>query len=202
MAGAIIENFRPAEIYVADLDAIDGEEPAWPTLADLQCTGMSLWVDAGVREIEQAIALADAGISGIVCGLESLAGPESLRGAIGALGADRIILSLDLKNGRPLGNPQTWKLRDHRDATTLVATAVELGIRRLIVLDLARVGEGQGVGTLDLCRRISTMHPHLEIATGGGVRGPNDLAEMERAGVQAALVASALHDGRIKGRRE
>jgi phosphoribosylformimino-5-aminoimidazole carboxamide ribotide isomerase len=37
----------------------------------------------------------------------------------------------------------------------------------------------------------------VEIITGGGVATRNDLAILAQAGVDAALVASALHDGRI-----
>jgi phosphoribosylformimino-5-aminoimidazole carboxamide ribotide isomerase len=41
------------------------------------------------------------------------------------------------------------------------------------------------------------MSPFLEIISGGGVRGPRDLQALAAAGADAALVASALHDGRL-----
>jgi phosphoribosylformimino-5-aminoimidazole carboxamide ribotide isomerase len=37
----------------------------------------------------------------------------------------------------------------------------------------------------------------LELVAGGGIRGPEDLARLEARGVSAALIASALHDGRF-----
>jgi phosphoribosylformimino-5-aminoimidazole carboxamide ribotide isomerase len=67
----------------------------------------------------------------------------------------------------------------------------------MIVLDLAQVGMGQGVGTQCLCRTLRCLAPELQIVAGGGVRGPDDLDSLERAGCDAALVASALHDGRL-----
>jgi phosphoribosylformimino-5-aminoimidazole carboxamide ribotide isomerase len=79
----------------------------------------------------------------------------------------------------------------------IVGDVAGLGIRRLIVLDLAQVGTGQGIATLPLCQQIAARFPDMEIATGGGVSTPGDLADLARAGIDAALVASALHDGRI-----
>jgi phosphoribosylformimino-5-aminoimidazole carboxamide ribotide isomerase len=67
----------------------------------------------------------------------------------------------------------------------------------MIVLDLADVGVSRGTGTLDLVRRLRSAHPQLELTAGGGVRGIDDLRQLADAGCDAALVASALHDGRI-----
>jgi phosphoribosylformimino-5-aminoimidazole carboxamide ribotide isomerase len=67
----------------------------------------------------------------------------------------------------------------------------------MIVLDLAQVGMGQGVGTEPLCRALRSLAPELEIIAGGGVRSLADLRSLAAAGCNAALVASALHDGRL-----
>ena len=74
---------------------------------------------------------------------------------------------------------------------------MRLGVRRLLVLDLARVGLGGGIGTRDLCARLCSAFPKVEVSAGGGVRHRGDLEELRACGVGAALVASALHDGRL-----
>ncbi len=195
VARALVQNYYPREIYVADLDAIAGAAPDWSVYAEIKLTGVELWVDAGIRDMQRAREMVRAGIAGVVCGLESLPGPELLRDALAAFGPEQVIFSLDLKNGRPLGDLRAWPLLD--GAMDVTSHVIEQGVRRLIVLDLARVGRGQGAGTLDLCRAIAGRHPQVEIIAGGGVRGPDDLLEMKAAGIAGALVASALHDGRI-----
>jgi phosphoribosylformimino-5-aminoimidazole carboxamide ribotide isomerase len=65
------------------------------------------------------------------------------------------------------------------------------------VLDLAGVGMDAGVAALALCRQLRQKHPQLELISGGGVRGREDLHALAEAGCNAALVASALHDGRL-----
>ncbi|MEX2558660.1 MAG: HisA/HisF-related TIM barrel protein, partial [Pirellulales bacterium] len=58
-------------------------------------------------------------------------------------------------------------------------------------------GMDAGVAALALCRELRQRHQQLELVSGGGVRGLQDLRALAEAGCDAALVASALHDGRL-----
>lgn len=176
-----------AELYLADLDAIGGAEPAWGLYAALRALGFALWLDAGVRTPADANRLAAAGVERIIAGLETVSGPDEMRAVVEAW-QERVVVSLDLKAGRPLGAP-SWG--DNVEA--IVERVVGFGVGRLIVLDLARVGVGEGVGTEDLCRRLAMKFPQVELIAGGGVRGPDDLARLRECGVSAALVGSMLH---------
>src|SRR5262249_34926262 len=131
----------------------------------------------------------------IVIGLETLAGPKELEAICDTLESERVIFSLDMKHGEPLGNVNGWS---KVDAYSIVSEAIGLGIRRLIVLDLARVGLGTGLGTEELCRRVVQANPEIEICAGGGIQGQEDLKQIAECGVQSVLIASALHDGRLR----
>jgi phosphoribosylformimino-5-aminoimidazole carboxamide ribotide isomerase len=198
------------EIYLADLDAIQQKQQkrdrsnfqkndSRPLYFELMRLGVALWVDAGLRNPDDARALANFHVdgrplAGIVAGLESLAGPRELAEMCAAVAPERLIFSLDLKHGAPLTSSPDW----HGLAPLeIAAVALRAGVRRMIVLDLAQVGTGAGVGTEPLCRTLRCLAPGLEIVAGGGVRGPADLDSLARAGCDAALVASALHDGRL-----
>jgi phosphoribosylformimino-5-aminoimidazole carboxamide ribotide isomerase len=193
VARAFADHFGLTELYLADLDAIAGGEPAWATCAALHAGGFRLWVDAGVRRPEGARALARAGVETVVVGLETVAGPDVLREVVAEL-APRVVFSLDLCDGAPLGDGAGWEIGD---AWSLAGRAVGLGVRRLLVLDLARVGGGAGTGTEALCTRLAAAHPEVEVSAGGGVRGVADLRRLRGCGVRAALAASALHDGTL-----
>jgi phosphoribosylformimino-5-aminoimidazole carboxamide ribotide isomerase len=194
VARAFRDHFGLDELYVADLDAIAGHPASLATFEDLRALGFRLWVDAGLRDAAGAGPLLAAGVATVVAGLETLAGPQALAGLVGLCG-ERLLFSLDLKGGLPLGLPGVWK---GDSGWTVAGEAVRLGVRRVLVLDLARVGVGTGTGTEDLCRRLRSGFPSLEVVAGGGVRGPDDLARLRACGVDAVLVASALHDGQLK----
>jgi phosphoribosylformimino-5-aminoimidazole carboxamide ribotide isomerase len=191
VALAFRDHFDLNELYVADLDAIGGAQPASSIYAALRSARFRLWVDAGVRALEQAMSLAESGIEQIVVGLETISGPTALADICRHLGPERIAFSLDLKAGRPLG---AWQATD---AWSIAQQAIACGIKRMIVLDLERVGTGQGIGTEELCARLAVTHPQLEVIAGGGIRGQGDIDRLGECGVRAVLVASALHDGRI-----
>jgi phosphoribosylformimino-5-aminoimidazole carboxamide ribotide isomerase len=182
-----------SEIYLADLDAIAGAEPDAALLAALRADGFRLWVDAGVRGPDRARSVAEAGGQSVVVGLETVEGPAALREVVAALG-ERAVFSLDLRGAEPLGDRDAW---DGADAATIAERAIALDVRRLLVLDLARVGHGDGCGTEELCAFLAGKHPAVEVSAGGGVRGPEDLGRLRACGVRAALVASALHDRRL-----
>jgi phosphoribosylformimino-5-aminoimidazole carboxamide ribotide isomerase len=182
-------------VYLADLDAINGA-PAnlavYRALADL---GLELWVDAGLRVADQVDPLLSSGVTMLIAGLETVAGPAALAAIVDRAGPERVAFSLDLRDRQPLCAPDaTWKAVE---PTAIVAEALLLGVRRLIVLDLARVGTGTGVGTLALLRQLANAYPNVELIAGGGIAGRDDLSVLEHAGTAAVLVASALHDGRI-----
>jgi phosphoribosylformimino-5-aminoimidazole carboxamide ribotide isomerase len=127
-------------------------------------------------------------------GLESLASAALLPELIESIGGERLVLSLDLKAGRPLAADPQWQAAQPEQ---IAAQSIAAGVRSLIVLDLAFVGEGRGLGILPLCSAIRRLGRDVELVSGGGVRGPGDLEALAAAGCHAALVASALHDGRL-----
>jgi phosphoribosylformimino-5-aminoimidazole carboxamide ribotide isomerase len=194
VAAGFRDRFGLTELYLADLDAIAGAPPSLPLYIELRRQGFTLWVDAGVRATEVADALFTAGIDSVVVGLETVTGPTVL-GELCNDHAERIVFSLDLRDGVPLGNLVPWK---HADARSIAKQAIELGVQRLLLLDLARVGMNGGMGTELLIGELIAAYPQIEFSAGGGVRRAEDLRRLKAMGVSAVLVASALHDGRIR----
>jgi phosphoribosylformimino-5-aminoimidazole carboxamide ribotide isomerase len=169
---------RPTQSHSAN------QSPLSPADNDL-AVGIS-----SVASIQTGSQTSGPAIAVFVVGLETIADRSELAVIVGYLGPERVAFSLDLKNGLPLGS---WG-----DSPTAIATAaIRAGVRRLIVLDLARVGLGHGIGTEQLLTQLSCQHPDVDLIAGGGVRGPGDLERLRKCGVSAALVGTALHDGRL-----
>lgn len=196
VARAFREHFGFEELYCADLDAIAGKAPALQLYEDLKTQGFRLWVDAGLRRAPDAAPLLNHGVDSIIVGLETCSGPAMLAELLDRAPASRAVFSLDLKGGQALASTGDWPVRE---PFAIAADVVALGVRRLLVLDLAQVGVGAGVGTQPLCRRLRASYPMLEIAAGGGVRGLDDVHAMAAVGVDWLLAASALHNGRLDG---
>jgi phosphoribosylformimino-5-aminoimidazole carboxamide ribotide isomerase len=204
VARTFVEQLSLAEIYLADLDAIAGAAPDWDLYRALVDAGARLCVDAGIRDAAAVRKMADFAndhpeIAGVVAGLETLSGWDVLSRLVDALGPERAVFGLDLAAGRPRTSAEMASGITSRE---VVAAALRSGARRWMVIDVARVGTalGPAEGVLAACREIKGRDRGAHVTAGGGVRSRDDLAALQSAGADAALVASALHDGRIDPR--
>lgn len=182
VAGALMRLAPFRKLYVADLDAIRGRGGHAHAVAALAAAhpDVELWVDRGETDIERLGERNpdDEGVS--VIGTESF---EDARTLLHALKASGGVLSLDHDAEGPLGPSDL-----HLEAT--------LWPDRVIVMTLARVGAGEGPDFERLARAVEIAGGR-KIYAAGGVRHAEDLRQLAEMGVAGALVASALHDGRI-----
>jgi phosphoribosylformimino-5-aminoimidazole carboxamide ribotide isomerase len=174
-------------VYVADLDAIERGEPNAAAIAAMAAAAPAaeLWLDAGSAGEAAVRAARGWGAGRVVIGSESQA-PEDAGLAV-RLEADGVpvTLSLDFHGETFAGPPQLWS-----DPALWPST--------LIVMTLARVGTGSGPD-LERLLDVKARAGERRVYAAGGVRGPADLESLAEAGIAGALVATALHDGRIRG---
>ncbi len=188
---------RTKTLYVADLDALAGA-PVNEAILTALASVAEPWVDAGAVTPERAAALHRAGVAHNVLGTESLATPLPANHAPDVADAPDapatpLVLSVDLRDGRLISPDPELAGRSPSAAAPLART---LNVRELLVIDLARVGSGSGP-PLDAVAELSRALPGVAIYAGGGVRDDADLRALESAGAAGALVATALHEGRI-----
>lgn len=193
VARAYRRHFGFSTLYVADLDALEGQPPALQIYRRLREDGFRLLVDGGVRSWVDARALLD--IEGItaIAPLECLPSPADLEAMVRLLGAPGLLFSLDLRAGRPLACSNSWP----PDPRGVARIAARSGVQRILLLDLAHVGRRGGPPHLELCKELVAGYPRVSWLTGGGVRGPDDLRSLEAVGIEGVLVATALHDGSL-----
>ncbi|HIJ08133.1 TPA: hypothetical protein HA274_02130 [Candidatus Bathyarchaeota archaeon] len=183
------------EMYVADLDAITGSRNQ-SLLSLRQISDESkirLTVDAGISDLELARKLLQIDASKIVIGTETLSSIGFVQEALQSFGKERVVVSLDLMDGAMVGNLGSlgsFKIMD------LLKIFAEMDLRQVIVLDLGRVGSGEGVNK-DFLKNVLRCFD-FDVFVGGGVRDLNDLLELEKLGLRGVLLATALHSGAVR----
>jgi len=165
-------------LYVADLDAIRFGRPCSHLDSLLSSWPGEIWLDDGLIRPT------------LPASIRRVFGTESLREQWPIEPGHKSIVSIDLQNALPMYS-------DTLDPHDLIASQFEMGFRSFILLDLASVGERRGPSTLELCRWTRRQFPNIELISGGGIRDRDDVARFEDAGVDAVLVATALHDGTL-----
>jgi len=183
-----------SSIYMADLDAIIKDDSRnfglYRRIVD--STGLSLMVDAGIADMKRAVEVLSAGASEIVVGTETLRSLEFVGQAVDAFGAERIVVSVDQKGGQLLS---TSKEISSMDALSLTKELSRLGVHRIILLDLSRVGTERGINSTLL--KDILKQGELEVMVGGGIRNLSEMKELRELGVAGALVATVIHNGKV-----
>jgi len=191
---ALDKHFQSDVCYVADLDAIERQQLNRCTIAEMVRMGVALIVDAGATTVEQIEALLEIGVRQVVLSSESMRDLRQLEVLVTRIDSASLSFSIDLRHGELLVSDPAWQRNSPLDLGRFV---VEQGLRQLIVLDLAAVGTGHGVPTLQFCQDIRRISPDLRIISGGGVDSAACVADAAKAGLDGLLIASALHDGRL-----
>ena len=170
-------------LYIADLDAIQGNGNHAAQIKNIQkdFPDLEIWLDAGFKTSE-AIEAWQNGKVRIVLGSESLVSIDSYKAMLKAC-RTAPILSLDFKFGhffgpQPLINdPQLWP-------------------NEVIVMTLDQVG-GQSGPDLAQLKVIKNLWSVAAIYAAGGIRSVDDLNTLKAQNYTGALIASALHNGKI-----
>ncbi|HET6571976.1 MAG TPA: HisA/HisF-related TIM barrel protein [Fimbriiglobus sp.] len=198
VAEVLLQTSRANELYVADLDGISGSGVLSESVRRLLVgVRVQTWLDVGLRCDFDALDLPRSPFLRPVVASET-AGPAPLRRATSEqLFRLRPAYSIDLREGVLCGDWRYLGLERPDDILRLATQVYRFGYRTLIVLDLSRVGLGDGVGTEAICKQVRAALPDVELIAGGGVRDWDDVKRLEDAGADAVLVASALHGGTL-----
>jgi phosphoribosylformimino-5-aminoimidazole carboxamide ribotide isomerase len=186
IARALLELHPFKTVYIADLDAIQGRgnnrggiqaiRRQWPDL--------ELWVDSGIANDAALTRWLATDLGHPVIGSESLLDADFLLTVRARAEDVSAVLSLDYL-GDEFKGPQS-----------LLDNPERYWPDRVLAMNLHRVGSDKGPD-LNLVVNLARRVPGCKVYAAGGVRSVDDLQQVAKAGASGALLASALHDGRI-----
>ena len=196
VARAFRDRLELNEIYIADLNAIQDSSQTChrDLIAAMACDErLNIILDAGISDIENAQSWLRLGIGKVVIGSETLRTIHTLREMPPGLDRERLVFSLDMRAGRILSNCPELAAMSPIEALENLKSAKW---QEIILLDLSRVGTGQGIDRT-LAIEARTKLSQLTILAGGGIANPEQLLDLESLGIAGVLVATALHRGII-----
>ena len=155
-----------------------------------------LTVGGGVRSVEDAASLLEAGADKISVNTAAVCDPSLLDTLAARFGCQCTVLALDAAEGEGGG----WQVvvRSGVERTTLDAAgwareAEQRGAGEILLTSWDRDGTRSGYDTALIAAIAREVR--LPIIASGGAAGPEDLAGALRAGAEAVLAASIFHDG-------
>lgn len=182
-------------LHVVDLDAATGRGDNTALVARLLAEGGDIQVGGGVRTIERARALVDAGAARVVAGTQAVA-DRAFREQLAAAFPDRVVVALDVRDRQVL--VKGWAEGSGREVTDLLRELAELPLAGVLVTAVHREGKMEGPDTPLLAELAAATS--LRIVASGGVGSIEDLRALERAGAAAAVVGMALYTDALEPR--
>jgi phosphoribosylformimino-5-aminoimidazole carboxamide ribotide isomerase len=180
-------------LYLADLDAILGNSANFNIYRKILAqTDLDLMVDAGISDITKAGEVLAADVPKIVIGSETLTSLDFLGQVVKVFGEDKIVVSIDLKQGKVLSASETVA---QMGAISFAQELGKIGVNQTILLDLDRVGTEHGIN-LTLLQNV-VERTGVEVLVGGGIGSLKELEELRELGVSGALIATILHNGKL-----
>src|SRR6266566_5081640 len=176
-------------IHVVDLDGARSGRVR-PELVRTVAASAPVRIQAsgGIRSLDDARALLDAGADRVVIGTAAWPDPEAWAVALG----DSLVVAFDVQDGtlRSAGWTETTGL----SLDTALNSALNAGVARILVTAIDRDGTLAGPD-LELVGRAAASG--LRVLAAGGVRSLADVDALGQAGAEAAIVGRALLIGDV-----
>jgi phosphoribosylformimino-5-aminoimidazole carboxamide ribotide isomerase len=181
-------------IHVVDLDGARRGEIRPSLIGRLaQAAGAAkLQVSGGIRSVADAERLLDAGAARVVVGTAA-SGPESLGRFVAELD-DMLVVAIDVRGGRVAA--RGWLEDTGLCAGDVARSCADAGVARILCTSIERDGM-LGGPDLGLLHEIRDASGGLPLLAAGGIRSQSDLAAVEAAGCEGAVVGRALLDGSL-----
>jgi imidazole glycerol-phosphate synthase subunit HisF len=156
-------------------------------------------IGGGIRSVEDAQAVLDAGADKVAVNSAAVARPQLLDELAAQFGAQCVVLAIDCKR-RGDGPAEGWEVfvaggrtPTGRDAVEWAAEGVRRGAGEILLTSMDRDGTNAGYD-LELTQAVSNAVGVPVIASGGAGQ-LDDLVDALAAGADAVLCASIFHYG-------
>jgi cyclase len=189
------------ELVILDITAgLRGVNTAADVVRSVRAVmGIPLCVGGGIRSIADAERLLAAGADKVSINTRAYRDPELVSAIAREFGSQCCVVAVDAARGSD-GIPRAVLDAGHtvldESAPSWIHRAAELGAGEILLTSRDRDGTGSGYDH-ELLREAVAAAPGIPIIASGGAATPQQILGGFEAGADAALLAGALHDGRL-----
>lgn len=181
-------------VHLVDLDAATGRGENKNIIFEItRNMNVPVEVGGGIRNFESAQALLEGGVQRVVIGTAAVKNPDLVSQLISAHGPERVVVSLDAKDG--FVAVSGWTSQSELSIESLCEDMAARGLQTLIFTDVSRDGTLKGLDR-DLMVRVRKAWTG-ELIVGGGVRDVQDVALLKELGIEGAIVGRSIYEGTL-----
>jgi len=188
-------------LHVVDLDGAKNAKAGQSELI-MQIareSGLRVQTGGGIRERFQVDRLLQGGVERVVIGSLALKEPILVRRWMEDLGAEKIVLALDVKlneEGVPFPTSHGWKETGGKSLWTLLEEYKSSGLKTILVTDIDKDGVLQG-SNVELYEAIGKHYPDLDLITSGGVGSLKDVKALKKLNPHGIIIGKAIYENKF-----
>ena len=182
-------------LHVVDLDAArSGGQENLPVIGAIaSAIDTPVQTGGGIRGPAAAKAAVDAGVDRVIIGTAAVEDPAMLASVCDDLGPDRVVVSIDARDG--YAATRGWTETSRRPVADVLSDVRATGVSRIVYTDISR----DGTQTEPNFAAIESLagSSGLNVLVAGGVASMEHLAALSRIGAEGAIIGTAAYTGRI-----
>lgn len=183
-------------LHLVDLDgAKAGKVTNWKVIETIgRHTNLSVDFGGGIKTDDEISRLFDSGMRQVNLGSIAVKSPTVVEAWINQWGAEKIILSADVKDENIAISG--WLEKSAIHISDFIGDYLRKGIRYITCTDIRTDGMLQGPNVV-LYAKLLEQFPTIKLIASGGVSNVRDLESLKKINVDGAIVGKAIYEGRI-----
>ncbi|MGB0776585.1 MAG: 1-(5-phosphoribosyl)-5-[(5-phosphoribosylamino)methylideneamino]imidazole-4-carboxamide isomerase [Flavobacteriaceae bacterium] len=183
-------------LHLVDLDGAKAGKVVNYKIIESIASKTNLIIDfgGGIRSNQDVKIALESGASKLSLGSIAVKNEVLATDMIQNFGADKFILSADVK--KDIVQINAWQESGDLVIDDLIEQYAELGLNEVVCTDISKDGMMQGPGK-DLYKRLISKYSKIRLVASGGVTEIQDLNELQAMGCEGAIIGKAIYEGSI-----
>ncbi len=182
------------KLHIIDLDAALGLGNNRSIIAEIaESVNLPIQVGGGIRTIKDVEHLLSLGVDQVILGALPFSDSFALNQIQKQFGTEVMIVALDNKKGKIM--IEGWKTKTMMGVQNSLTKFMGIGIKSFLITSITKDGTLSGPDLKTLDKASST--PGAKIIAAGGIGKLDDLIELQKIGVEGAVIGKALYEERF-----
>ncbi len=182
-------------IHVVDLDAAMGRQPNLDLLLKIvNQVNIKMEVAGGIRSVDKAEILIEAGASKVILGTAAILNPLFIEKVSCRVGKEQVVVSMDVNRGTVM--IEGWTKPSNANYNEVLKVLNDYSFAHIIVTSVESDGTLRGPH-LELIKECIALSKKPVYAA-GGVKTIHDVKALLTTGVQGIIIGKSIYEGTIK----
>ncbi len=183
-------------IHVVDLDGAKSSSPKNLKTLERMAVGASVEIEwgGGIKSEDALRALFDYGADCAIVGSVAAREPELFIEWLLRFGGERMLLGVDVRDGRVSVNG--WREDLNLGVDDMVGEFLPHGVKQVVCTDISKDGMLQGP-SFDLYTVLQRRYDGVDFTVSGGIGSMSDIVRLDELGLRKVIVGKAVYENRI-----